>query len=360
MSESLIPKTKSLGPDDAPRASELFGIDSPSKRRKAAAQSQKAAVVGFPLPENKSFLVRVDERFEEFLDYARTYRGHSPMSIIWYRRGYANLRRFLLEGAALDPDAFASRLTDIEEWVRWNRRRSLSPVTTNTYWRSVRVFFKDLEQRDGSQNPFHKMKAPPVPSYIPKALDAVQCRRILAAAESYPWLPPRAEYRRALSVAMVGVMLMAGLRRSEVIHLSYDDVRLDSKQLQIIRGKGKGGGKDRMAYVAPDLVPILYAYMRERRRLGIVIPEFFAFARTGRPMTLEGLHGILRKISKASGVKFSAHVLRHSFVSHLIRSGVSLAVVRDLAGHADIATTMGYVRVFDEDREEAMRKMRFK
>ncbi len=360
MREPLIPKTKGSGPVLQPRAPKLSAVLGHRHPEKTAVTSHEPGQGPLADPKNTGLLARCDERFADFLDYAQTYLGHSAQSLAWYQRGYANFRRYLLEGTTLAPDEFATRLTDIEGWVRWNRRRGLSPIATNTYWRALRAFFKDLEKRDGSENPFRGMKAPPVPTQIPKALDGTQCQRVLAAAQNYPWSHPRGEFKRALGRALVGVMLLAGLRRSEVVRLQYDDVRLDAKQIRILRGKGRGGGKDRMAYIAPDLAAILYDYLRERRRLGIVIPEFFALPKTGGPMTLEGIHGILRRIATASGVKFSPHVLRHSFVSHLIRSGVSLAIVRDLAGHADITTTMGYIRVFDEDREEAMRRMTFR
>ena len=58
-------------------------------------------------------------------------------------------------------------------------------------------------------------------------------------------------------------------------------------------------------------------------------------------------------------MKFSSHVLRHSFVSHLLHAGVDLHLVRDLAGHRNISTTLGYLRVFDEDLEAAIKRLKY-
>ncbi|MEO6326895.1 MAG: tyrosine-type recombinase/integrase [Thermoanaerobaculia bacterium] len=57
----------------------------------------------------------------------------------------------------------------------------------------------------------------------------------------------------------------------------------------------------------------------------------------------------------------SAHgTPRGSFVTHLLRAGVPLYIARDLAGHANISTTLGYTKVFDEDRKRGIRKLKFR
>jgi site-specific recombinase XerD len=49
-----------------------------------------------------------------------------------------------------------------------------------------------------------------------------------------------------------------------------------------------------------------------------------------------------------------AHVLRASFISHMLRRGVPIQVVRDLAGHADLTSTNLYSAVFDADRRSGV------
>ncbi len=74
-----------------------------------------------------------------------------------------------------------ARMYSIEEWVVWNRKRGLSPVSTRTFWRGCEVFYRFLERRDSIQNPFRGMKAPAAPAPLPKARTADECRRILMA-----------------------------------------------------------------------------------------------------------------------------------------------------------------------------------
>lgn len=239
--------------------------------------------------------------------------------------------------------------------------RKLTAIAVNTYWRGLRRFFGDLEARHGRVNPFHGMKAPKFQTPVPKAKSADDCRRILAAAYHLPWPEPHVRYKRALAQAVIGVMLLAGLRRSEVIGLRNGDIDLPNGTLLVAHGKGEAGGRPRTAYVSPDLQRILTTYIHERDRLGedFARAEFFVSPKSRRGLSLEGLRKIVAKIARASGVSFSSHVLRHSFITHLLRSEVPLHVVRDLAGHRDVATTLGYLRVFNDQLHAGIRKMRF-
>ena len=305
-------------------------------------------------PANEEVLTWLDARFASFLDYVSTVRSHSAWSARWYVCGYQNLRRYLVDGVSLEPETFRQRLFGVDSWVHWNRSRGLGPVATNTYWRAVRRFFVDLEERDQVQNPFRGLKAPPLPRRNPKAHATAECRRILAAAENYPW-PSRFEAVRA--VALLGTVLYAGLRKSELLRLEMRDVDLVAGTILVLRGKGRYGGKDRTTYVPAELKAILRAYLDERNRHRITCPEFFASVQRRAGIRQGTLKRLVKLVRPAAGVPFSLHTLRHSYVTWLLRSGVPIHVAQDLAGHASVVTTSVYLRVFDEDKRAAVAKL---
>jgi site-specific recombinase XerD len=314
------------------------------------------SMAGTSPPAPLLVLGQLDAEFATYLDYAANVKGHSDATLHWYRGAYSNYRRYLL-AAAVASDAFAQRAFDLDGWIRWNHQRHLESITMNGYWRALRAFFNDWERR-GGPNPFRGARAPKVRSYVPKALAHDDCVRIMLTAGSYPWRSP---FERALALALLGVMLYAGLRLGEVRRLRLEDVDLREGTIRVVRGKGQGGGKDRTAYVAPELVAMLREYLAERYRRtdGRQPPEFFMTAVKGVPVGIITIRDIVRRVSTACGIAFSSHVLRHSFVTHLIRSGAPIHVVRDLAGHANISTTMGYLNVFDEDRRATLQKLQF-
>ncbi|HEY5536423.1 MAG TPA: tyrosine-type recombinase/integrase [Ignavibacteria bacterium] len=64
---------------------------------------------------------------------------------------------------------------------------------------------------------------------------------------------------------------------------------------------------------------------------------------------------ILRKLNFDN--KFHFHCIRHTFISSLIKSGVNINYVREIAGHSEIRTTMNYIHLSTEDLREAMNKI---
>lgn len=325
------------------KALKLLRARTPARRR------------GAPYKTNVEYLQWLDSRFEEFVAYAESVKSQSSISILWYRQVYRNFRSFLAQFTSQSSAQFRLRILAIEDWARWNRERGISPITLNSYWRGLRAFFNDWEQRDGASNPFKLVPAPKLPSRIPKALSVPECVRILDAAQNYPW---RTQFERARAVALVGIMLYAGLRRGEVLRLRFTEVNLSEGVIRISQGKGRYGGKDRVAYIPRDLEVILRVYLKERARKKFVNPEFFSSIR-GAALPQMTLRTDLGRIQRSAGIPFSPHVLRHSFVTNMLRCGVPIQVAKELAGHADIEMTMWYTRVFDEDKRFHARKIRY-
>lgn len=343
--------THSLPPDSPQVSSELaIRVEPPS----ATSQPPEPRI---PKPENLRFLDELADRFRAFLDHVRHVKRFSDFSLRWHDHAFRNFRRFLLRDATLPPPQFVLRIHALDEWVAWNTARGIKDTTMNSYWRGVRAFFVDREKRDGAANPFRDRRAPSMRDRVPKAKSFAECGEILRAAQNYPWATP---FEAAVAVAVIGVMLYAGLRRSEVLRLEYRHVDLTEGTLRVERGKGRWGGKDRVAYVPPDLTTLLRAYVRERQRHGVEAPTFFVSPYTCRPLTEFPVRVIVRKVSRASGIPFTPHALRHSYITQLLRSGVPLPLVQRYAGHESVETTMGYYRVFDEDLKDGVRNFRFR
>jgi len=307
-------------------------------------------------PDNEELLRQIKSRFEAFADHALYVLNQSPMTVRWYKDAFRNYVKFLRDGGALPPDQFQLRIYDIDAWVRWNLHdRKLSAISTNNYWRAVKLFWNDIATRDGVQHPFEGKKAPAKPQRIPKAHEPDECRRILAATENYPWETP---FHRARSLAILGTALLAGLRKSELLALEVRDVDVNAGTIRVRHGKGRGGGKERVAYMPDELRRLLTGYNTARAAANLVCPEYFASIKYRRGIKGMTLKRLVTYVRAASGVKFTMHTLRHSYVSWLVRSGVPLPVASELAGHTMIETTMNYIRVFDADKRAAVGRLR--
>ncbi len=76
----------------------------------------------------------------------------------------------------------------------------------------------------------------------------------------------------------------------------------------------------------------------------------------GQRLGVKGAHDIITGIAEGAGLddEITAHVLRHTFATTLVRGGTDLVIVAELLGHARLETTRGYTRSTREDRTRAL------
>ena len=152
----------------------------------------------------------------------------------------------------------------------------------------------------------------------------------------------------ARDIAVVGLMLLNGLRSCEVLSLELEDLRLSEGQLRV-HGKG---AKVRMMPLPPETIRLLDCYLRTERPLTNAAQVFVSLKgkARGRPMTPAGLRSLFRHHRAVTATpKANPHRFRHTFGSDMIRAGVSLPALQRLMGHANIETTMLYIQISPQD-----------
>ncbi len=155
-------------------------------------------------------------------------------------------------------------------------------------------------------------------------------------------------FRTARDLAIVGLMLLQGLRSAEVLALNRDDALLSEAQVRV-RGKGS---KLRFLPLAPETIQLLDHYLRLERPDPCTAALFVSLKgpARGARMTPAGLRSLFRYHRQTTGVTLAnPHRFRHTFASDMVRAGVSLPALMQLMGHADIQTTLLYVQVTPQD-----------
>ena len=72
----------------------------------------------------------------------------------------------------------------------------------------------------------------------------------------------------------------------------------------------------------------------------------------------EKAHWGLKRIAKRAQLEpFGWHVLRHTFASHLVMTGVPLKAVQELLGHSTIEMTMRYAHLSPDVTREAVARL---
>ena len=155
-------------------------------------------------------------------------------------------------------------------------------------------------------------------------------------------------FRNARDLAIVGLMLMHGLRSAEVMALNRDDVLLSEGQLRV-RGKGN---KLRFLPLAPETTQLIDHYLRLERPDPCSAALFVVLKgpARGTRLTPAGLRSLFRYHRGTTGIQLAnPHRFRHTFASDMVRAGISLPALMQLMGHADIQTTLHYVQVSAQD-----------
>jgi len=149
--------------------------------------------------------------------------------------------------------------------------------------------------------------------------------------------------------AMIEAMLLAGLRRSEVLGLRHDDVRWGERRLFIADGKG---GHQRLVPISPRFFATLRAYLDHERPAGTVTDRLFVVLKgpnRGRPLTAKGLEEIMTGARGRAGLSHgTCHELRHTCFTRLREAGMALEALQAQAGHRSISATQIYLHLAND------------
>jgi len=138
----------------------------------------------------------------------------------------------------------------------------------------------------------------------------------------------------------------AGLRLSECANLKIEDIDSQRMQLRVAHGKG---AKERLVPLSPRLLEALRTYWKEYR------PTVFLFPgkKDDKPYAATSIQKAIKVSAKQANLRkrVHPHVLRHSYATGLLESGVDILTISHLLGHASFATTMVYLHVRREHLE---------
>jgi site-specific recombinase XerD len=149
--------------------------------------------------------------------------------------------------------------------------------------------------------------------------------------------------------AMVEAMVLGGLRRSEVLDLRFEDVRVGERRVFIADGKG---GHQRLVPMSSRFFDTLAAYLDTERPTDAETDRVFVVLkgkRRGSPLTPKGLEEILTAARKRAGLAHATcHELRHTCLTRLREAGMALEAVQAQAGHRSIASTRIYLHLAND------------
>ena len=277
----------------------------------------------------------------EYLDYLRNIKRYSEFTVENYARDLKSFKKYL------DDDGELSYLNvdkyQIRDYISLKmQNNSLKNRSLNRHLSSLRGFYSYLvDNKKIEANPFSVIRSLKVEKKLPSVLSESQIKELYQYKTSKDDL---LDYRNQL---MIRLILDSGLRLSELINLTLNNINFEDNML-LIRGKGN---KDRFTFFTNETKEMFVYYLETIRNKLINEDTNIVFlSKQGLPINKRTFEKMLLKIKlRDSSINLHPHLLRHTFATRLLEEGADLRMVQELLGHESLSTTQIYTHVTFEN-----------
>ncbi len=284
---------------------------------------------------------------EEFIKYCIAELGLSRLTARAYRTDLRQWEEFMRsqtpdgEFRPMDYD-----LGDLRLWIAHLSEHGASSSTVHRKATALKAFYRFLMT-------VHALPSNP-------ATDLQLARRskalpvFVSPDETAGMLNADYDHSDFLAVRDRLIMLTlytTGLRASELVGLRDSAVDTGACELKV-HGKRN---KDRIVPFGPELSEAIEAYRRLREPLTEAGCDELLVRPSGKPLNRREIYAVAHRLMSLSGVhasRLSPHVMRHSCASDLLNDGAPITAVRDLLGHASLASTQVYTHITYRDLKQ--------
>jgi integrase/recombinase XerD len=274
----------------------------------------------------------MNKEIDNFLDYLILERGLANNSIEAYRRDLNELQLYFSTDCSIIDITIVTD-GDIIRYLSYLNHRKLSTATISRKLTAVRTFYRFMvAEQIIIIDPTANVTLPHPVKKLPSTLNLEEVEMLLNA-------PDVSDIRGLRDRTMLEVLYATGLRVTELVSLTRDNLQLNVGYLRVI---GKGN-KERIVPIGSHAIKWLQLYLSNRKDTN---PYIFQGKEKGH-LTRAAFWLIIKSCAKKAGIikSISPHTLRHSFATHLLERGADLRIIQEMLGHASIVTTEVYTHV---------------
>lgn len=293
--------------------------------------------------------LNIDERIQSFADHLRFEKRYSPNTLLAYTEDLSQFFGYLQHTYDLSDPAEVAPM-HVRSWLVSLTGQGMKPRSVNRKISSLKAFYLH-GRRMGRffRNPMADIRVLKVPKRLPVYLEEAQTEALLRGHEYESGSPEDMEQ------LMVMMLYLTGMRISELLSVRVEQVAGGERSIRIL---GKGN-KERLVLLPEGLSRRISDFLVARSRNPEKRRQVFLFEQNnGRPLNQRQAYAMVRRqISQVSTAdRRGPHVLRHTFATHLVNRGADLSAIKDLLGHASLASTQVYTHNSIARLQEAHRK----
>lgn len=299
--------------------------------------------------EKSSYIIEDgnSKELSEFQDYLLNIRRYSSNTVSSYSFDICDFTKFIRGLGKIFKDI---KVDDVKSWILDLTERQIGKRSIKRKMSSLKSFYAWMYlQKKVDSDPFEYVHSPKATHALPDFFSEKEIDSLLAANEK------RTDKLKDRDQALLMLMFASGLRASEVVNLTFNQVDFDSR---IMKVSGKGN-KDRLVPFTNSAKEAMLNYINGLRKDLLKKDTKYIFLNfQGNKMTVRGLEYILDEIEAKTGLygKIHPHMLRHSFATKMLNRGADLRTIQELLGHSSIETTSIYTHVAYENMKETYEK----
>ncbi|MBC8045788.1 MAG: tyrosine-type recombinase/integrase [Fimbriimonadaceae bacterium] len=277
--------------------------------------------------------------FFSYLQFEKRYSHHTVEA---YRSDIAQFTEFLKEHYQnQDDDLLAATHRNVRSWIISLMDNSISAKSVNRKISSLKSYFRFLiKQGIIKKNPMLKIASPKTPKTLPLFVDKKGMEAVFNFIDTiYPFSTPVEKFIQVRDKFIVELLYGTGIRRSELISLSEKSFDYSKKTVKVL---GKGN-KERILPVGKKIMQLYNEYIQQRNFVFGKTENLF-LSNTGKKANTDLIYKVVHNLlsENTTLTRKSPHVLRHTFATHLSNNGAELNAVKELLGHATLASTQVY------------------
>jgi len=283
---------------------------------------------------------------QEFIKYLVGEKNAPKNTVSAYLNDLTQFETFLREtGHAYNNSEIRVELIDrltIRSFISQLYEKSHSGSSMGRKLSTLRSFFKFLCREGYIKS--NIVKTIPVPKKINKLPSHLSIDEVFRLLD----LPEPNTFSGARDKAILEIFYGTGMRISELVRLSPNDLKLKQRNIKVL-GKGK---KERVLPLGKKTVEIIKSYLELRAELIknkklVSYPSGLFLNQRGKSITVRGVRKIMSQYIQINNFpkNISPHSLRHSFATHMLEAGADLRAIQEMLGHSSLSTTQKYTHL---------------
>ncbi|NOW03201.1 tyrosine-type recombinase/integrase [Clostridium beijerinckii] len=319
------------------------------------------------MPRISKKLKSIDDIIVNYLEYCN-YKNLSLKTIKSYHQTLMLFSKYLEEEKQI-TDISKINKNIVEEYISFTKERGkyafvssekgaikaniekrsdigkeVSDSTLNNYLRNIKAFATYLEDNNISKNTkIHECKFIRTERRAKEQLTDAEFNQLVKALDC-------SQFHQFRDLTVINLIFDTGMRLSETLHLTTNDIDLLRRTILIPADLTKGR-KDRVVFYSPQMAKLLQRWLRFKDTM-IETEILFPTQRTNTFLSNPNFERNFRGYLKKAGIKkyVTPHGLRNQFARRFLLNNGSLVVLSKILGHSSSKVTeQAYLDIMDED-----------